>query len=145
MSFVHALSGSYFAKAPVGGATAKYYRYLGRFSRALAFCADIAMLRFGGDLKRREMLSARLGDVLSHLYLASAVLKRYQDEGHQHADLPFVQYSVERSLYLCAKAFDEFIYNLEAGLVAGRSCRGTTVSNHLKCLRMRSLSKLRSI
>ncbi|MCF2862925.1 acyl-CoA dehydrogenase [Pseudoalteromonas sp. Cnat2-41] len=112
MSFVHALTGSYFAKAPVGGATAKYYRYLGRFSRALAFCADIAMLRFGGDLKRREMLSARLGDVLSHLYLASAVLKRYQDEGHQHADLPFVQYSVERSLYLCAKAFDEFIYNL---------------------------------
>ncbi len=112
MTFVHALTRSYFASAPVGGATMHYYRYLSRFSRALAFCSDIAMLRFGGELKRKEMLSARLGDVLSHLYLASAVLKRYEDEGHQHADLPFVQYSVERSLYLCAKALDEFINNV---------------------------------
>lgn len=133
MAFVHALTCSYFARTPVGGATAQYYRYLGRFSRALAFCSDIAMLRFGGELKRKEMLSARLGDVLSHLYLASAVLKRFEDEGHQHADLPFVQYSLERSLYLCAKAFDEFIANV--GGLALRSLLRLVVfplGNHFK-------------
>ncbi|WP_105258428.1 acyl-CoA dehydrogenase [Pseudoalteromonas sp. T1lg88] len=133
MAFVHALTCSYFARTPVGGATAHYYRYLGRFSRALAFCSDIAMLRFGGELKRKEMLSARLGDVLSHLYLASAVLKRFEDEGHQHADLPFVQYSVERNLYLCAKAFDEFITNV--GGLALRSLLRLVVfplGNHFK-------------
>ncbi|MFY8272537.1 acyl-CoA dehydrogenase [Pseudoalteromonas sp. SSDWG2] len=112
MAFVHALTRSHFASSPVAGPTAHYYRYLGRISRALAFCSDIAMLRFGGELKRKEMLSARLGDVLSHLYLASSVLKRFEDEGHQHADLPFVQYSVERSLYLSVKALDEFINNV---------------------------------
>lgn len=50
------------------------------------------MAVLGGSLKRRERISARLGDVLSQLYLASAVLKRYDDEGRQEADLPLVHW-----------------------------------------------------
>ncbi len=111
MAFVHGLTRSYFAKAPVCGATTVYYKQLSRMSRGLAFCTDVAMLVLGGELKRKEMISARLGDVLSHLYLASCVLKRYEDEGRQQADLPFVQYAVEHSLFCIGQAFDGFFKN----------------------------------
>ena len=59
----------------------RYYRRLGRYAAALAFTAEIAIATLGGALKRKESLSARLGDVLSELYLLSAVLKRHADEG----------------------------------------------------------------
>ncbi|SKA47743.1 acyl-CoA dehydrogenase [Enterovibrio nigricans] len=105
MSLTNAFSRSSFNRSPVSGETAKYYKQLARMSRALAVTADVSMLMLGGELKRREMLSARLGDVLSHLYLASAVLKRYEDDGRQQADLPFVHYSLQHCLNKCAEAF----------------------------------------
>ncbi|WP_413112360.1 acyl-CoA dehydrogenase [Thaumasiovibrio sp. DFM-14] len=101
----HALTGSRFATSPVSGETAEYYRHLTRISKALAVSADVAMLTLGGELKRREMVSARLGDVLSHLYLASAVLKRYEDDGRRKEDLPFVHYGVQYCLHACGQAF----------------------------------------
>jgi acyl-CoA dehydrogenase len=67
-------------------------------SAAFAFLADVALLTLGGELKRREGLSARFGDVLSHLYMSSAVLKRYEDEGAKEADQPFVDWAVQDSL-----------------------------------------------
>ncbi|MEI8603871.1 MAG: acyl-CoA dehydrogenase [Pseudoalteromonas rhizosphaerae] len=111
MAFIHGLTRSYFAKSPVCGETASYYKQLGRMSRGLAFSTDVAMLVLGGELKRKEMISARLGDVLSHLYLASCVLKRFEDEGRQQADLPFVKYAVELSLFEIGQAFDGFFKN----------------------------------
>ena len=86
-------------------------------SNALAMSADISMLMLGGDLKRKEMLSARLGDVLSHLYIASAVLKFYEDNGRQVADLPFVHYSVQRNLHEIGRAFSGFFSNFPNGVV----------------------------
>jgi hypothetical protein len=86
-------------------------------SRALALSADFSMLMLGGDLKRKEMLSARLGDVLSHLYIASAVLKFYEDNGRQVADLPFVRYSIERNLFEIGKAFSGFFQNFPSAVV----------------------------
>ena len=65
---------------------------LGRYASAFALAVDVALLTLGGGLKRREMVSARFGDILSELYLLSAVLKRWQDEGRQRADLPLVQW-----------------------------------------------------
>jgi acyl-CoA dehydrogenase len=100
-----------FNSAPVGGETARYYQQLSRMSKGLALCADISMLMLGGDLKRKEMISARLGDVLSHLYLASSTLKHYEDQGRMVSDLPFVQYALERNLHLIGKAFDGFFQN----------------------------------
>ncbi|MGL5320870.1 MAG: acyl-CoA dehydrogenase, partial [Aeromonas veronii] len=100
-----------FNSAPVAGETARYYKQLSRMSKGLALCADVSMLMLGGDLKRKEMISARLGDVLSHLYLASATLKHYEDQGRMVSDLPFVQYAVERNLYLIGKAFEGFFQN----------------------------------
>jgi len=107
-----------FNSSPVSGETAKYYKQLSRMSRALALSADFSMLMLGGDLKRKEMLSARLGDVLSHLYMASAVLKFYEDNGRQVADLPFVRYSIERNLFEIGKALDGFFQNFPSRVVA---------------------------
>ncbi|MBU2426724.1 MAG: acyl-CoA dehydrogenase [Gammaproteobacteria bacterium] len=108
-----------FNSSPVGGETAKYYKQLSRMSKALALSADFSMLMLGGDLKRKEMLSARLGDVLIHLYIASAVLKFYEDNGRQVADLPFVHYSVQRNLYEIGRAFAGFFSNFPNGFVGG--------------------------
>lgn len=110
-SLLNAFTRSAFNRSPVSGETAVYYKQLSRMSRALAVSSDFAMLSLGGELKRREMVSARLGDVLSHLYLASAVLKRYEDEGRQQQDLPFVHYGVQYCLHRCGIAFDEVMSN----------------------------------
>src|SRR5690554_696110 len=79
--------GSRFTSAPVNDETARYYRQLTRFSSNLAYMSDVAMGVLGGELKRKERISARLGDMLSYLYIGSAVLKRYEDEGRQKDDL----------------------------------------------------------
>ena len=110
-SLLNAFSGSRFNRAPVSGETAVYYRHLSRMSRALAVAADFAMLSLGGELKRRELVSARLGDVLSHLYLASATLKRFENEGRQQDDLPMVHYALQHCLHQCGVAFDEVLSN----------------------------------
>ncbi|OBU18526.1 acyl-CoA dehydrogenase [Photobacterium aquimaris] len=110
-SLLNAVSGSYFNRTPVSGETSTYYRHLSRMSKALAVCADVSMLSLGGELKRRELLSARLGDVLSHLYLASAVLKRFEDDGRQQQDLPMVHYSLQYCLHQCGIAFDGVFSN----------------------------------
>ena len=113
------LTAGAFNSAPVSGETAKYYKQLSRMSRGLALCADFSMLILGGELKRREMLSARLGDVLSQLYIASAVLKFYEDNGRQQCDLPFVHYSLQRALFEIGRAFDGFFANFPNRFVAG--------------------------
>ncbi|BAX52695.1 Acyl-coenzyme A dehydrogenase [Photobacterium damselae subsp. piscicida] len=118
-SLLNAFSRSRFNSAPVSGETAAYYRQLARMSKALAVSADFAMLSLGGELKRRELVSARLGDVLSHLYLASAVLKRYEDEGRQKEDLPFVHYGVTYCLHQCGVAFDQAFANFPVKGVGG--------------------------
>ena len=71
------LTNSRFVKAPVSDKSRRYYQILTRYSAALALFSDVAMFTLGGSLKRREKISARLGDVLSNLYLGSGVLKTF--------------------------------------------------------------------
>ncbi|WP_375055033.1 acyl-CoA dehydrogenase [Zobellella sp. DQSA1] len=110
-AFWQGLTGGRFNGAPVSGETGRYYKQLARMSKALALCADMSMLIMGGDLKRKEMISARLGDVLSHLYLASATLKFYEDNGRCADELPFVHYALSRNLHLIGEALDGFFQN----------------------------------
>ena len=117
-AFGHALSGSKLASSPVAGETQQYYKDMTRMSAALAFITDIAMLVLGGDLKRKEMLSARLGDVLSQLYLGSATLKLFEDNGHQQDDLPIVHYVMQERLHLAAKAMQDAIRNFPNSPIA---------------------------
>ncbi len=98
--------------APVRGPTRRYYQQLSWMSAAFALCADVAMMTLGGSLKRKERLSARLGDILSELYLGSAVLKRFEDEGRQAEDLPLVHWGMEQSLYQMQEAFRLLFRNL---------------------------------
>jgi len=94
------------------GMVKQYYRQLSRMSSALAFSADITLLLLGGALKRKERLSARLGDVLSYLYLASSVLKYYEDQNRPTEDLAHVTWALEMCLYQIQIVFDEFFVNL---------------------------------
>jgi acyl-CoA dehydrogenase len=98
-------------RPPVSGASRNYYRQLTRMSSALAFVSDVAMLVLGGSLKRREKLSGRLADVLSQLYLSSAALKRFEDDGQPYSDLPLLQYSCENALRIMQQSLDKFIIN----------------------------------
>ncbi|WAJ69002.1 acyl-CoA dehydrogenase [Catenovulum adriaticum] len=107
----HGLTLGKLSKAPVAGETAQYYQQLNRASAGLALVSDISMLILGGALKRKEMISARLGDIFSQLYLASAVLKRYEADGRQVSDLPFVHYAMQTALYKIGVAFDGYFNN----------------------------------
>lgn len=119
-AFVMGLTGSHFVRVPAGVApeTRRYYQQLTRFSAAFSYLADLAMVSLGGDLKRKEKLSARMGDVLSMLYLASAVLKRYESEGRQAADAPFMHWAIWDAMYRAQNAFEGVISNFPVGAVA---------------------------
>lgn len=109
-----AWSGGRFAPAPEAGAAMPLYRELARWSAAYALTADVAFLTLGGALKRAEMLSGRMGDVLSEMYILSAALKRWEDEGRQEADLPVLRYAADEAFKRIQIALDEVIANLPA-------------------------------
>lgn len=113
------ISGSKLVTSPYDDKTKQYYQLMTRFSANLATLSDISMLSLGGQLKRKERLSARLGDILSYLYLSTAVLKRYNDEGRQLDDFPLMQWAVEDCLYKTQQAIDEFIQNFPNKITAG--------------------------
>ncbi len=98
-SLVYGLTGGHIIGVPTGQPTKHYYQALTRYSAAFAFAADVSMLVLGGGLKRREKLSARLGDVLSQMYLCSAVLKRFEDDGRPVDDLPLLHWGMQDGLY----------------------------------------------
>ncbi|AYO63853.1 acyl-CoA dehydrogenase [Aeromonas salmonicida subsp. salmonicida] len=110
-SFWLGLTGARFAAAPYKDQTKGYYQQLSRLSANLAFLSDMAMGTLGGELKRKERVSARLGDVLSQLYLASSALKRYQDEGRQQADLPLLHWALQDAMFKAQEAIDELLRN----------------------------------
>jgi acyl-CoA dehydrogenase len=105
-------TGGAFAPAPDAGRATRFYRQMGRYSAAFALTSDIALLTLGGELKRREMLSGRLGDILSELYFLSGALKRWEDEGRQDADFPLLQWCLESGFATIEQRFDEVFANL---------------------------------
>ncbi len=110
-----AWTGGLFAPAPKdAGPLAPIYRKLSRWSAAYALTADFAFLTMGGALKRKEMISGRMGDVLSEMYILSATLKRWQDEGRNEADLPVVRYAAERGFGRMQVALDGVLANFPA-------------------------------
>jgi acyl-CoA dehydrogenase len=104
-SFWFGLTSSRFGAVPGDDYTRRFYRKLNRYSAALAVMADTSMLLLGGKLKFKESLSGRLGDVLSQLYIASAMLKRYEDQDRPVGDQP-----------LLAWAFHDAVNKIETAL-----------------------------
>jgi acyl-CoA dehydrogenase len=88
-----------FSRVPARGPTRRYYQHIVRFSASFALITDIAMLSLGGYLKKKESISARLGDVLSAMYLASMVLKHHADRGEPAEELPMVEWACRTLLY----------------------------------------------
>jgi acyl-CoA dehydrogenase len=95
----------------------RYYQQLTRFSAAFAFLADMSLLVLGGSVKRREKLSARLGDILAQMYLISCTLKRYEDEGRKK-DAPLAHWAIWDAMYKAQQAFDGVIANFPVRFIA---------------------------
>lgn len=114
------LTGSHFIALPFDAPTEtrRYYQQLTRFSAAFAFVADVSMGTLGGALKRKEKLSARLGDILSLLYLASATLRRYEAEGCQRADAPLMHWAIWDCMFKAQQAFEGVIANFPNPVLA---------------------------
>ncbi|MBW3567068.1 MAG: acyl-CoA dehydrogenase [Proteobacteria bacterium] len=98
-AFVLAATHARYTSVPVTGETRRYFQHINRYSAAFALLADSAMLTMGGELKRKEKISARLGDMLSYMYLASCALKQFQDQGEPEDDLPLVEWVCRDMLY----------------------------------------------
>ena len=98
-SMVLGFSAGRFAAVPGDRKTRKYYRKLSRYSASFAFLADIAMLTYGGKLKQKEKISARLGDALSQLYICSAMLRRFEQEARPAADQPIMAWAFHDAIY----------------------------------------------
>ena len=119
-TLVMGLTGSHFVGVPadVAPETRRYYQQLTRFSAALAFLADVSMGTLGGALKRKEKLSARLGDILSLMYLCSATLRRYEAEGRQQADAPLMHWAIWDAMFKAQNAFEGVISNFPNRFIA---------------------------
>ena len=111
-AFTLGLTGSRLVPTPKDGPTARYFREMTRFSAALAFVSDLTMGVLGGKLKFKERLSARLGDVLSQLYIGSAVLKYYHQHEQEPEDTIHMQWAMDHCLNEVARAFNEFLDNI---------------------------------
>jgi acyl-CoA dehydrogenase len=117
-SIVLALTLAKFTDVPSAGAARRFYQQINRFSASFALAADAAMLTMGGELKRKELLSARLGDVLSYLYLASMVLKHYRDQGEPADDLPLVEWACRNLLYKAQEQLHGLLRNFPNRVVS---------------------------
>ncbi|MDJ0916386.1 MAG: acyl-CoA dehydrogenase [Woeseiaceae bacterium] len=118
-AFTMALTHAKFSKVPLNTPTRRFYQNINRYSAAFALASDFAMLTLGGALKKKELLSARLGDVLSSIYLASCVLKHFEDQGRRAVDLPLVEWSVRTLMYQAQEALHAFLRNFPNRWVAG--------------------------
>jgi acyl-CoA dehydrogenase len=131
-----------FGNSPVTDKTENYYKQINRFSAAFALLTDLSMLVLGGSLKRKETLSARLGDVLSSLYLASTTLKYYEDQGDKETDLPMVHWGCKTLIFEAQNKIHEILINFPNRFVAmllrlfifplGRNISGPSIKNTLE-------------
>lgn len=95
----YGLSNARFSNTPGDKTTRRYYQQLARLSTSFALVADFALLSLGGNLKRKERISGRLADVLSHLYLCSCALKHFENQGSQNHDIVLLQWACQYSIH----------------------------------------------
>jgi acyl-CoA dehydrogenase len=117
-AFGLALTGGRLATVPGGEHMAGYFRALTRYSAAFALITDVALATLGGSLKRREKISGRLADALAWLYLASATLKRFHDDGRPAGDVALLKWSCDLALWNIQEALLGVLDNLPNRLAA---------------------------
>jgi acyl-CoA dehydrogenase len=114
----HGLTRGRLLESPQHGIRGHYYRQFSRMSLAFAVTAEAALLSLGGGLKRKESISGRLGDVLSYLYLGSAVLKHHYDNGSPDDELPLLEWGCHDLLFNIQLRLHEVLNNLPNRFVA---------------------------
>jgi acyl-CoA dehydrogenase len=112
------ITGGQTVAVPGAPETRRYLQMMTRFSAAFALLSDVSMFVIGGSLKRREKISARLGDILSMLYIASATVKRFHDEGRQKEDLPLLTWAMYDCFFKIQVAIDGVLDNFPSRFVA---------------------------
>lgn len=116
-SIVLSLTRGHAASIPMEGVTRRDYKKLSWASARFAILADIAMASYGGDLKRKEILTGRFSDVFSWMYLASATLRRFEGEGRKREDYPLFRWSMDNAFGHMQKAFEEIYRNFDAPVI----------------------------
>jgi acyl-CoA dehydrogenase len=89
----------------------RYYQHLTRLSAAFAWMADLSLLVLGSDLKRKERLSARLGDAMSHLYLAMGVLRLFEENGASQEEYVHAEWALQYCFHQTEKALLDLCHN----------------------------------
>ncbi len=117
-SFWHALTFGKFASSPVDHHMAIWFRQLHRYAQSFALVGDWTVAFLGGDLKRKQRISGRMADILSDLYLLSAVLKRYEDEGRLEEDAAVVDAIARDRIVAIEKSFIEVFNNFPNPVLA---------------------------
>jgi acyl-CoA dehydrogenase len=120
-SFWFGLSSARFISAPGDKDTRYYYKQLVRMSSAFALLSDVCVAILGGTLKRREKISGRLADALSNMYVMTAVLKHYENQGSHKEDLVILKWACEDSLFNIQNALKGIMKNLPIPFI-GRIC-----------------------
>jgi acyl-CoA dehydrogenase len=111
-ALVTGLTGARFVGVPDTAHPAdRYYRQASRMAAAFTFVADVGLLLLGGEMKRKEKLSARYGDVLAHLYMISAMLKHWEDSGRPVEDTPLLEWACQDSLHQIQCALEGILEN----------------------------------
>ena len=101
-----------FSYTPPDCTNSRFFQQLNWMSAAFALSADVVMMTLGGTLKRKERLSARLGDLLSELFLTSAVLKQHADDSSPEEDLPLLHWACETSFYRMQESLRSLFRNM---------------------------------
>lgn len=117
-AFLHGLSGAVFAWTSARRPVRRYYQKLTRMSAAFGVLTDTTLLMLGASLKRKEKISARLGDILSYLYLGTAILKHFEMQGCLKQDVPLMRWGMEHVLHRIQIAIDGLLQNFPNRLIA---------------------------
>jgi acyl-CoA dehydrogenase len=111
-AFLFGVTGGAAAGSPVGGAAGDAVRRLARMSASFALVSDAAMATLGAALKRKEKISGRLADVLAWMYIASAAIKKFVDDGQPERERAYFEYSIDNALFKAQTALVGVLDNL---------------------------------
>lgn len=111
-SILLSLTRGYLASAPVHKELKMYVRRLSWASASFAIMADMAMGTLGGSLKLRGNITGRFADILAWMYISTATIRRFEADGQQTADLPYVKWVLKYGLVEIQKAFDGIFDNM---------------------------------
>ena len=111
-SILLSITRGYLSKITGNDIISKYQRKLSWCSATFALLADIALAKFGGNLKRKEKLNGRFGDVLSAMYISTCILRKFKAGGAKKDEIPLVEYAIKEQLNQAQIAIDGIYQNL---------------------------------